>query len=61
MKSFATIAVVLFASIAAMQLLRLLLGWEVTLNGMHVPFWLSGIVCVVTAGVSVMLWRESRR
>jgi len=61
LKPFTTITVVLLALIAAVQLLRFVLGWAVTLNGLIVPVWLSGIVFVITAGLAVMLWRETRR
>jgi hypothetical protein len=61
MKPFTTIAVVLLALIAVVQLLRLVLGWTVTVNGLVVPVWLSGIVFVITTGLAVMVWRETRR
>jgi hypothetical protein len=61
MKPFTTIAVVVFALIAVMQLLRFILGWEITANGATVPVWLSGIAFVIAAGLAVMLWRETRR
>jgi len=61
MKPFTTIAVVFLALIAVVQLLRFVLGWTVTLNGRIVPVWLSGIVFVITAGLAVMVWRETRR
>ena len=61
MKPFTTITVVLLALIAAVQLLRFILGWEVIVNGLIVPVWLSGIVFVITAGLAVMVWREVRR
>ncbi|TMH38321.1 MAG: hypothetical protein E6H56_15810 [Betaproteobacteria bacterium] len=61
MKAFTTITVVLLALIAAVQLLRFILGWEVTVNGLIVPLWPSGIAFVITAGLAVMVWREARR
>lgn len=61
MKPFTTIAVVLLALIAVLQLLRFILGWEVTVNGLSVPVWLSAIAFVITAGLAVMVWREARR
>jgi len=61
MKPFTMIAVVVFSLIALMQLLRFVLGWEVTVNGMIVPVWLSGIAFVIAGGLAVMLWREMRR
>ena len=59
MKPFSTIAVVVFALVALMQLLRLLLGWEVVVNGMSIPLWASAVGFVVAAGLAVMVWRES--
>ena len=61
MKPFTAITVVLLALIALVQLLRFILGWEVTVNGLMVPVWLSGIAFVITAGLAVMVWREARR
>ena len=59
MKPFTAITVVLLALIAVAQLLRFVLGWEVTVNGLIVPVWPSGIVFVITAGLAVMVWREA--
>lgn len=61
MKPFTTIAAVVFALIAVMQLLRVILSWGVTVNGVTVPVWLSGIAFVIMAGLAVMVWREARR
>jgi hypothetical protein len=59
-KPFTSIAIVLFALIALLQLLRFMLGWEVTVQGMSIPVWASGIAFVVAGGLAVMLWRETR-
>jgi hypothetical protein len=40
--------------------MRFVQGWEVTINGVIVPVWVSGIAFVVAAGIAAMLWRESR-
>ena len=61
MKPFTSIAVVVFALIAVIQLVRFILGWEITVNGVTVPVWLSGMAFVITAGLAMMLWREARR
>jgi hypothetical protein len=60
MKPFTAITVVLLAIIAVVQLLRFVLGWEVTVNGLIVPVWLSGIAFVIATGLAVMVWREAR-
>lgn len=59
-KPFTAIAVALFALIALVQLLRFVLGWQVTIEGIAVPVWVSGIACVLAAGLAVMVWREAR-
>ena len=61
MKPFTTVTVVLLALIAVVQLVRFVLGWEVTVNGLIVPVWLSGVAFVITAGLALMVWRETRR
>jgi hypothetical protein len=60
-KPFTTIAVIVLSLIALLQLLRFMLGWEVTLNGASVPVWLSGVTFVVAGALAVMVWRENRR
>jgi hypothetical protein len=60
MKPFTTIAAVVFAFVAVMQLLRVILAWPVSINGVVVPVWASAIAFVIAAGLSLMLWRERR-
>ena len=60
-KPFTTVAVVLFALIAFAHLLRLFFGWEVTVNGLVVPKWVSGPGLAITAGLALMVWREARK
>ena len=50
-----------FLLIALLQLLRFILGWEVMVNGVSVPVWVSGIASVIAAGLAVMVWREMRK
>jgi hypothetical protein len=58
MKPFTTVAIVFFSLVSILQLVRLILGWEVLINGFAIPLWFSGIAFVVAAGLAVMLWRE---
>jgi hypothetical protein len=60
-RPFTIIAVVLFSLIALLQLLRFSLGWEITVNGVSVPVWASGVAFVIAAGLAVMVWRETRK
>jgi high-affinity Fe2+/Pb2+ permease len=61
LKPFTTITVAFLGLIAILQLLRLIFGWEVRLNGAVVPVWLSGIAFVIAGGLAVMVWREHHR
>jgi hypothetical protein len=61
LKPFTTIAVVLFSLIALLQLVRFILAWEVTVNGISIPVWASGIVFVIAAALAVALWREAHQ
>jgi hypothetical protein len=60
MKPFTTLACLLLALIALLQLTRLLLGWEITINGYAVPLWASGVAALIAGGLSLLVWRESR-
>jgi hypothetical protein len=60
-KPFTIIAIGLLSLIAVLQLVRFILGWEVIVNGLSVPVWVSGIAFVVAGGLAVMLWLEARQ
>jgi len=61
MKPFTVLAAVVFALVAALQLVRFLMEWEITINGMLIPVWASAVAFVVAAGLALMLVREARR
>ena len=60
MKPFTTIAVFVFALIALIQTLRVVLGWDVTVNGISIPPWASVIAIVIAATLAFKIWREMR-
>lgn len=57
-RSITLVAVVVFSLVSLLQLLRLLLGWDIAINGITIPLWASGVAFVVAAGLAVMVWRE---
>jgi hypothetical protein len=59
MKPFTTIAVFVFSLVALLQLLRVVLGWEVIVNGFSIPIWASVVAAAVAAALAAMLWREA--
>jgi len=60
MKPFTTAAVVVLSLVALVQLIRVALGWEITVNGIVIPFWASVIACIVAAVLAFMVRREAR-
>jgi hypothetical protein len=60
MKPFTAATLVILALVAIVHVLRLLLGWSVTVNGTDIPMWVSAVAFVITAGLAVGLWRETR-
>jgi hypothetical protein len=60
MKPFTTIAVIVFAIICVVHILRLVLGWQANINGMNIPIWVSIIGALVSAVLAVMVWKENK-
>ena len=60
MKPARLAAIALLTAIALAHGLRLLLRWQVSVNGASVPMWVSFIGVLVPLGLAAGLWRESR-
>jgi hypothetical protein len=60
-KPFTRIAVVVFSLVAVMHLLRLLFHWQVIVNNMIVPQWVSAPGLVITGTLAFMLTREAKK
>ena len=61
MKPFTTIAIAVFALIAVMHILRLVLSWEITVNTVIIPMWVSVPGLIIAAGLAWLLWLENKR
>jgi membrane protein implicated in regulation of membrane protease activity len=59
-KPFTVVAVVVLSLVSLLQLLRLVLGWPITINGVAIPLWASGVAFVFAAALAAMVWRERR-
>lgn len=59
-KPFTLVAVIVFLMVSLLQLTRLVLGWDITINGITIPLWASGVAFAVAAGLAAMVWRERR-
>ena len=51
-KMFATIAAVIFALVALLHLVRLVMGWSIVIDSWTVPMWVSWVGLVVAGGLS---------
>jgi hypothetical protein len=60
-KPFSTLAALVFALIAILQLLRFVMRWDVVVNGTSIPLWASAVAFSAAAGLAVMVWREAQR
>ena len=60
-RTFCTLAAAIFALIALLQLIRIVMGWSVTLNGVDVPFWASWIAVTVAGALSFVGFRAAMR
>ena len=60
-KTCCTLAAAIFALIARLQLIRSVMGWSVTLNGVDVPFWASWIAVTVAGALSFVGFRATMR
>ncbi len=57
-KPFTIITIVLLSLVCLTHVLRLLYGWEVTVDTWVMPLWLSVFGFVITGGLAFMTWRE---
>jgi hypothetical protein len=60
MKPVTSVSIAVFLLVALLQLLRVVMGWEVTVDGIIIPLWASVVACLVAATLAFMLWREAR-
>jgi hypothetical protein len=51
-RTFATVAAVIFALVALLHLLRLVMGWSVIIDSWTAPMWVSWVGLVVAGGLS---------
>jgi len=61
MKPFTVIAIVVFALVSLSHLLRYFLGWEIIVNAVSIPMWVSLLGFVIAGGLAFMLWREMKQ
>jgi hypothetical protein len=60
-RNYSRLAAVIFAIIALLQLVRVLLAWDVTLNGVAIPLFVSGMACFLAAAMAWLGFGVSRK
>lgn len=60
MKPVSTLVNIFLSLVALLHLVRLIFQIEVTWGGTVIPLWTSLFGCLVTTGLSILLWRENR-
>ncbi len=59
MKPFTNLAIAIFILIAVVHLLRLVYGWEATVNSVVIPMWVSVMGLLIAGALAYLLWREA--
>lgn len=58
---FTMLAAAIFALMTLVHIYRLIVGFDVSVGGTHLPQSISWIALIVTALLATMLFREARR
>jgi len=58
MKPFTSLAALILVLFGLVHLMRLIVGWPVTVNGMAVPMWVSVVALISAWVLAGLVWRE---
>ena len=58
---FTRLNIIVLIVVAIIHVLRVALGWEVSIGGMIVPMWASLVACIASAAIAIMVWKENRK
>ena len=61
MRRYVLVSGLFLCLLAVGQLLRLVLGWSVTIAGTSIPLWASGIAALIAGGLAVWAFRVNGR
>jgi hypothetical protein len=54
------IAAIFLTVVSIAHLLRIVFAVEIVINGWSVPYFINGVLAVITAYLATMLWKELR-
>ena len=55
-----TVTATLFIVVAIMHLLRIILGWQVEIGGLSIPFWVSWLGVLVAGALAYIGYTQKR-
>jgi uncharacterized membrane protein YhaH (DUF805 family) len=58
--TYLTVTATLFLIVAIVHLLRIILGWQVEVGGLSIPFWLSWLAVLVAGALAYFGFRQKR-
>jgi hypothetical protein len=59
-KTYITVTATLFIVVAIMHLLRIILGWQVEIGGLSIPFWVSWLGVLVAGALAYFGYTQKR-
>lgn len=59
MRPVALVAIGFLVFVASTHLVRLTMGWKVTIGGREMPRWFSALACAFVTGLAALLWWET--
>jgi len=57
MRQYVLVSGLFFVLLACGQLLRLILRWQVTIGGMEIPLWASGVAALIVGSLAIWAFR----
>ena len=57
MRRYVLVSGLFLVLVACAQLLRLILGWQVTVAGLEIPLWASGVAVLITGSLAIWAFR----
>jgi len=61
MRRYVLVSGLFLVLLTCVQLLRLMLGWRVTVAGVEIPLWASGVAALVAGSLAIWAFRVRAR
>ena len=61
MRRYVLVSGLFLVLLACIQLLRLILGWRVTVAGVEIPLWASAVAALIAASLAIWAFRARAR